>query len=446
MSLTNTFTELSNNIQSVHIEIFKLILMKRLRPVLSPTRFDVKTQYNTSTGRRERVFIPERNNPDPHIEAYYYRLTKKCLGWKGDIIVQTNIKNRIIKQYSPRRIPYVSKQIKERAQISYNKDAFFNSSTRERILNNNNRNIIDIVLQKSALTVVSDLEATYEYVCFVPYKDIRSELKYIGQDIVDQTSAAIDPALSLRLTTGSLRVSLSQLDEILANMSDDVFNNYVEMNRLLNSLDNGKIPALCRLLATLEVISWANLTDAQRCDFINSLGQCFIDKFNSNQLITDLLNEKQSELILTTSYMFTISKLLFFVFGYDLLANPPPISDCSPPVTNNNNNSNCCDTQESCQPEGCANSEALEYVNIFIGFWPSIASFMDARCPPGCSERQVNCGCVIPSYDGTCTIGQMLWRFYDYSYCVFLEEVKKRLIPNSSTLKINKQIQVLAGL
>jgi hypothetical protein len=437
MSLTDTFKDLASKIQTVHTDIIKLVLLKRLRPILRPTKYNIRMNYNIDTGRTERVFIPD--DPDDHIPAYYYRLTKRALGWNGDVVTPVTIKNRIIKQNFPLRRPYTSKQTKPRAQITYAQDSLRNDAVREKLLRDNNKNVLDVILQRSTLQIISNLEDSYEYYTFIPYKDIRPELRYIGQDILSQTQQNIDPGLSLRLTTGRLRVSLSQLDGILDDLTEDQFTNFVKMNKLLNSINKDNIPKLIRLLATLEVTPWNDLTDAQRCDFINTLGQCFIDEFNNNQLITDLLAVKQSELILTTSYMYTVTKLLFFVFGYDLLATPPPISDSSPPLMGSG-------FRTTCVPEGCADPDGLEYVNIFYNFWPSIGAFMDARCPPCCAERTVNCGCVVPSYDGTCSISDMLWRFYDYAYCVFLEDVKKRRVPNAAVLKINRQIQILTDL
>ena len=180
-------------------------------------------------------------------------------------------------------------------------------------------------------TVIANKKASFSYTADVPYSHSFKQLESIGRDIIDQTDPSIEGSNSAKMSTAMLRVKLYSLDKALADLSVDhpcIFEDYIQMLRIINSIPRNKMVWVINLIALLSFQSWENVPPQQQKSYIDALGEDFICAFNSNELVTILLQSDSAEVILTGSYLYSLLKMLFIVFGYSKLV--PIVTDtCS---------------------------------------------------------------------------------------------------------------------
>ncbi len=443
MSIITTFTNIGEKIQLAYNPLIQLVLTKQLLPVLSPTKVDQKTVFNPNTRMNQKIYT--RPDPSNHVPDYYYKLNNKCIGWESDTVSTICFKNRIIKTTPPQRRPTILVQKKRNVQIAYNKSDQLNQTA----ITKGIKSVINIIIGENVKTNITNLKSDNEYNSFIPFKDVFKTLREIGEDILDQSDASINPNISLRLSTGNLRVALTFLENALFNLDECRYQQFVEMNRIINSVDQNNVYILNSFLSVLTYTPWSTLQPNEVAYYTDVFGQDFIDAFNSNQLITDLLTEQRPDLIILNSYMYTLSKLLFVVFGYETLTQIVPIgtlpegpSSTLSTVPSSELTQTC--TDPCTTTDGCCN---FDYIDNFCLFYPTICCFIGKQGPPqGCGCREVDCSTIPPTYDGLTTINTMLWRWYDYSYCQFLVDVYARRVPNVTILKINSKTAYLSNL
>lgn len=435
MSIITTFTDIGEKIQLAYNPLIQLVLTKQLLPVLSPTKVDQKTIFNPNTRMNQTIYT--RPDPSHHVSKYNYKLTNKCIGWENDVISTIWFKNKIIKTTPPQRIPTVLVQKKSNVLIAYNKTDQINQTT----ITKGIKSILNIIIGENVKTNITNLKSSNEYNSFIPYKDVFGTLREIGEDILEQSDTDINPNVSLRMSTGNLRVSLTFLEEALSNLEECRYQQFVEMNRIINSIDQSNVHVLNSFLSVLTYTPWNTLQPNEVLYYTDVFGQEFLDAFNSNQLITDLLMVQRPDLIILNSYMYTLSKLLFIVFGYETLTQIVPVGTLST-VPSTDLNQTC---QDPCnEPNGCCN---FDYIDNFCAFYPTICCFIGKSGPTqGCGCREVDCSTIPANYNELTTINTMLWRWYDYSYCQFLIDVYAKRVPNATILKINSKTAYLSNI
>ena len=176
--------------------------------------------------------------------------------------------------------------------------------------------------------VIANKRAAFSYTSDIPYTHAFKQLEGIGKDIIDQTDPSIVGDDSAKMSTSMLRVKLYNLEQNLAELSIDhpnIYDAYIEMLRIINSVPRSKMVWIINLIAALSYQRWDNLSCSQQKIYLDVLGEDFICAFNSNELITILLQGDASEIILTSAYLYPFSKMLFIVFGYSKLV--PAITD-----------------------------------------------------------------------------------------------------------------------
>ncbi len=118
------------------------------------------------------------------------------------------------------------------------------------------------------------------------------------------------------MSTAMLRVKLFNLEKDLADLSvqhSNIYDAYIDMLHVINSVPRNKVIWIINLVATLSFQSWNSLSESQKKCFTDALGKNFIDEFNKNELITILLQANESKLILTSMYLYPLLKMLFTV-------------------------------------------------------------------------------------------------------------------------------------
>ena len=271
-TVADRMISLSRSIQRVYEKLIKLLLKKSYRPTLDPLH------TNSST-----IHYYQDN-----VNMYTYHPTHHCLGWQGAVLTNFRIEHKHQKRNT--KVSYQLDQVATEFLLKINKLAF---SPKEDPV----RNIQSIIQNK---------KSGYVYQCDVPSAYAFAQLLHIGRDI------NADMAASLRLTLFELE---SQLVYLLSDYPD-IFPAYLEMVQMINCLNRQQIIKLIRLIATLSVIDWQTLDPVKQEFYAKALGTEFVLAFNSNMLVTILLQSGNTELILTCAYLFSLLKMLFIVFGF----------------------------------------------------------------------------------------------------------------------------------
>lgn len=478
----------SQNIQYAFEELFKLLLRKTLRPTLNPLSTNDKTIYNPATGKNEKAYIAY--SPDDNINKYSYLLTADCIGWTGDAITNVKMLAKFIKSTPPERKP-AGPTLTRNSRIRRSRVAYSEREKQYAIQTGrippftSLNNFIEYLTARNLQNLVSNRKGEFAYTSDVPYTDSFKNLESVGDDIINQTDPAIPPNDSARMSTAMLRVKLFNLERTLADLSvnmPDIYCHYIQMVKIINSLDRtDDLPWLIDLVGNLSFQKWDDLSEADRQSYIDNLGQDFIDAFNSNILITLLLQSGNSELIFKGSYLYSLLKMLFCVFGYSRLipiVEYPCQSNCSSNelsahrnqyvgafLRRNSDNdptttdiTNCCydcpeNTQFKCCNE-CADPDPCppvcppvdpciyEHITLFSELYPTIVEIMGGLSFPDACHTIV-CGEVPATYNGLTTIPEFLWRYNDYSYCKYLEYINTKQINNVLSTRVNEKIRVL---
>ncbi|MEM0354069.1 MAG: hypothetical protein QXW79_00670 [Thermoplasmata archaeon] len=438
-----TIELISQSIQSAFGELVKLLIGKTLRPTLNPLGSNVRTIYNTSCGKNGRTLIG--SNPVDNMNKYNYKMTHDSLGWTGDNLANFKVMAKFIKNNAVQRFPSGYSKIRN-TLLSKSPVAFSDKEVRD---NNPNicttsqyKNFLSFLFTKSMTQVIYNRKGSFAYTSDIPYKYSFKQLENIGQDIINNLNSHLKNGFT-KVSTGILHIKLSRLDRDLANFSidnPDIFCSYIEMVRLINSVQRDKMVWIINLIATLSFHLWDDLKPEQKNSYYNALGKNFIEKFNNNKLIKILL-KNDSKLILTSSYMYPLLKMLFIVFGYSRLV-PCVVDRCTEPLDDINVDSECQEKLERfSNKEGLFHkhsfSEPHDFIRRFGELYPTIVGLMGGteEFPP--DDIVVECESIPPNYNDLETLSEYLWRFNDYSYCRYLEYIRSKERTVSLAAKVN---------
>lgn len=447
-TILEMITSLSDNIGETFTELIKLVLRKTIHPTLNPSCYNSRTIYNPSTGKYERGFVGF--DPYDNINKYMYYMVNETLGWNADITAVF----RIIPKTMSRQIV-----------------------ARNRNISLDFKRFSEYIITKNS--VGGPARSNCADICAMTYADSFSQLNAIGEDIINQTDCLIMPNDSAKMSTAMLRAKLYNLERTLVKFLEqypDLYLDYVDMVRLLNSEPSGNTPSIISLIGTLALIDWDNVSPLQQQAYINKLGQSFINDFNSNKLIAVLLKSNLPELILTASYLYSLTKMLYSVFGYDklipnLFNKEDPFADprasCKPEYIQKYNEKNrgafICRSSQNCEeqfvlkvaPNRCDNSYVIdcippsecyyEFIKLYCELYPAITSIMGGyHFPEPC--QNLLC-CDIPAnYYKLYSIPDFLLRFAEYSYCVYLECIELKQVTHALGPRIDGKIRYLKSL
>lgn len=478
-----TMKSISQDIHAAFEDLMKLLLRKSLRPTLNPLGPNARIIYNNAKCRYERGFVG--CNSDDIVNKYSYLMTHDTLGWVGEILSNFKVIAKFIKNSTQSQSALskticpnkctpcstksiISLQRKKRSSCldDCSQPAHFNS-------------FLSFLASKSIPTVIANKIGAFTYTADIIYTDSIKPLESIGADIINQTDNSISASDSAKMSTSMLRVKLYNLDKTLGDFSvahDQIFDAYVDMIRLINSLPRNKTIWIINLIGVLSYQSWRDLNLEQKESYADALGSEFILGFNSNQLVTILLQSGYSELIITSSYIYSLLKMLFIVFGFSKLTpkiiNYPLIKLDNPnklqkhfdyyrgaglrrPGDNIEQDDLFTETEseinesnyETFDPTSMSTSEPVDpaiydYIRGFADLYPTILGLMGGTevFPP---EIEVSCEDIPPSYENLSSLPEYLWRFNDYSYCKYINSINSRQMNNALANKINSKIKYL---
>lgn len=465
--------EISRDIQSTFEELMKLLLRKALPPVLNQLSPNSKVVYNAFKKKYERGFVG--SSPDDTINKYSYVMTHDCLGWVDDSITTFKTLAKFIKNNTPQRFPASHARIRN-ASLETTPIAFSGKDTRfcelkSHLTPGQYKNFLLFLTSNNMHSVITNRRASFSYISDVPYSQAFKQLESIGKDIIDQTDSSIDANDTAKMSTAMLRVKLFSLDKSLGDFAvnyPSVFAAYIEALHIINSVPRSKMNWIINLIALLSFQSWDKLDNKQQQCYINALGENFIIPFNDNELITILLQSGSSELILTTSYLYSLLKMLFSVFGYSKIT--PIISDlCSDSFKvadqekmrrhyekyrgatfrrGDDRNVTCMSEtspkKDHTKPEPePVDPYIYEFIKLFGDLYPTLIGLMGGTetFPP--ENIEIDCNTVPANYHSLDSLPDFLWRFNDFSYCRYIECVSSRQLHNALSSKVNAKVKYL---
>lgn len=518
-TIPDTMKTISRDIQHTFEELLKLLLRKSLRPTLNPLGTNTKIVYNTFRGRYERGFVG--SSPGDNINKYSYIMTHDSLGWNGDVLANFKVLAKFIKNNTLQRFPVSSQCLQsidfsnpERNAKKHNmhkkksRVAFTDKETKN--LNQPSyNNFLNFLTSKTMHNIIANRRASFSYTSDIPYVHTFKNLECIGRDIIDQTDPSISGQDSAKMSTSMLRVKLYNLEQNLANLSVDhpnIYESFIEMLRVINSVSRTKIVWVINLIAALTYQQWQDLPPNQQQSYVDILGSDFINAFNSNELITILLQSNSSEMVLTSSYLYPLMKMLFIVFGYSkiipIISEKCPsklqfISDrfrkhleryrgasfrrgdvhdvaiMSEPYNNDNNNDNN-DMEEyeispfekvrtNIPPENNysdffpmdkykdkykpepepVDQYIYEFIKLFGDLYPTLIGLMGGTEEFPPESIEIGCNDIPPNYDCLVSLPECFWRFNDYSYCRYLEYIGSKQLSKALCAKVNDKVKYL---
>uniref|UniRef100_A0A6C0C950 Uncharacterized protein n=1 Tax=viral metagenome TaxID=1070528 RepID=A0A6C0C950_9ZZZZ len=408
-TIPGTIKKIASDIQYTSGELIKLLLQKSMKPPLYPN-----THINA-------------------IGKYTYYLSNECLGWTDNIITSFKVTPKPIKQHNLNKLPVA---FSPRERIALDEALASND-----YIPTAYRLFTEFVDPQSIMEIIANQKFANTYTCSVLYTDSWKQLTSIGEDIVDQTDPEISMFNTARMSTAKLRVNLFTLERDLRYLADrypEMYFSYISMILLINSVDQSDMEWVIYLIGNLSFISWDQFTPVTQGRFINVLGDDFIDAFLSNELITVLLQAGVGELILTSSYMYSLLKMLYVVFGYNEFIIKAIITPCDIFIDKTN-----CPVLDNMPPNVKGNECIYDFIDIFYDMYPTINELIVGSMDVPLECELVSCATIPPFYFGLESIPQYLWRFGTFSYCAYKDYVASKIKFNSVGTNINNKINLM---
>ncbi|XWV26147.1 hypothetical protein QJ857_gp0932 [Tupanvirus soda lake] len=507
-TIPDTMRIIAKDVQGVFEELVKLLLRKSLRPTLNPLGQNTKIVYNSFKGRYERGLIG--SSPDDNINKYTYTMTNESLGWSDEVLANFKVMAKFIKSNVTQRFPAghakTHNYLKSKARV-----AFSDKEAKQHALNGRTpiltqyKNFLSFLTSRNMQSVITNKNASFTYTSDIPYTHAFKQLESIGKDIADQTDPSICGEDSAKMSTAMLRVKLYNLEQNLANLSvehPNIYDAYVEMLRIINSIPRAKIVWAINLIAALTYQRWEELPQNQQKSYLDVLGEDFILAFNSNELITILLQSNSSEVLLSSAYLYPLLKMLFIVFGYSKLVpvisdkfisiqniqrerlkkhmeryrgatfrrgDPHRVEQPEPTIYDNysdsessthsrayiksSDNSLCAENiSDFCPPDAYKKDIppvdpcVYEFIKLFGDLYPTIIGLMGGteEFPP--ESIEISCNDIPSNYDCLTSVPEYLWRYNDFSYCRYLEYTASKQMSNAINAKINAKAKYLHSM
>jgi len=399
----------------------------------------ISSDIQSTAGELIRLMLKKSIKIINRADNYSYILTNNCIGWTNNAITNFKLFPKFIKNNKTRQKFPVAYSPRERV-------AYESSSRRIEGRELPYENFLEILTAENMQTIVNGNKGALTFHCSVLYTDSWKQLESIGQDILKQ----ICHCNSTKMSTAVLRIKLYTLEQILEHFAlhhPNIFESYLSMVSLINSVHQDNVNWIATLIGNLTFVRWENLSPSYRETFIEHLGREFIERFNSNELITILIQSDSGELIMTSSYIYSLLKMLFIVFGYNgfiphLVAHPCP-GEIPEFLPNNDFVCGGCKSQNyesRCIPDiECT----FKIVNRFQDLYPTINEIMVGTeiLPPQCGK--ILCNRITPNYHNLFSIPDFVWKFTEYSYCIYRDVKDSNLAPVSLFNEINNRVRYL---
>lgn len=459
-TIPERISEISKSIQCAFEELVKLLLRKSINPVLNCKS---NTVFNSFSGKYEKGC-----QTNDTVNKYNYIITNDSIGWMDEMLVNFKIvaKISVHKKICNKKDSCLNRS---KVRVSFSeKEGVYKLITGGNTSASQYKNFISFFSSKSMQNIIANKKGDTVYVTDIPYSCSFKQLESIGKDIIEQTDPIIDDKVVSEMSTAIFRAKLFKLEEELQKLSIEnpqIYDAYIEMIRIINSLPRNNTHWIIKFIATMNYQKWDDLSEKQKIVFIDSLGENFIDSFNSNALITILLQSNLPDLILSSSYLFALLKMLFIVFGYSKLVpiviyqdeelfDPKKYKNSGAFQKRNHSIYLFSDRGPEPEFEGMytkpepdpVDPSIYDFIRLFGELYPTLIGLMGGTefFPP--ENLEVVLGEIPPGYFDLNSIPEYLWRFNDFSYCRYLEIIYSKKISESLDTKVNQKAIELRNL
>ena len=453
-TIPQTMKKISILIDNVFESIIKLMLKKIIGS-------NVLYNKHRNTNTPKNVY---NMKIDEKINCYVYTMSSDSIGWTSDVYLKFSFtsKQKALITNKLKKTPTLLLGTKIKLPIS--------SDDKKHSIPNSKH-----MCNNTVTYIVNNILPANNYNSSTPYYIAMKYLNIIGEEILDQTEPELSGLHSSMMSTANIRAKLYELEIELQKLSverSNIFDSYIEMIRLINSIEQKHMNIVMQLINQIHKSEWHNLDKKTQHNYIKYLGEDFINELISNDLVTILIQSNNINLIIKCSHLFPLLKMLFTIFGYSKLS-PNVIDDISdeqylmqsiyrdrfnvyrgayivrdnsdiydknmyysPPNTENeyDNNmyyspSNINIENEYDMPQNIdpidqniepVNRCIYEYIRSFGELYPTIIGLLGGteNFPP--ESIQIMKDDIPENYRYLTSIPEFLWRFNDYSYCQML--------------------------
>lgn len=438
--IPTAIANITNDIKSLFNELIKLLLLYMI-------------------GNSSSVSICGKSvTTETKIMGYTFNILRDSLGWTNDSYISFTVSSR-----KRTRIAGINTVSGDTVIVGKKTKISFTSVSKS---------------DKSIINIISNSSNANKDDSQLLYDVIYEQLHKIGEDIIEQTDPSLSGYESSQMSTAMLRVQLYNLENSLQRLSEvrpGIFESYIDMIRLINSVSSEHIHIIADLVKNIAIVGWDGLSPETQVFYTRYLGEEFIFEFNSNELITILIQSEHSDLVFTSSYLFPLLKLLFSIFGFSKIA--PNISEepsreeyltnlmmqnrydnmrgayirrgaynDMPPVQQQNE---YYDLPNMIDPNN-PNIEPIkgyvyDFIRMFGELYPTLVGLMGGTefFPPESIEITKND--IPPHYHQLATLPEFLWRFNDYSYCRMMEQIKQNVLARAKTMPTRYKISYVSA-
>jgi hypothetical protein len=342
-------------------QTFDEIITILLKKTVAPYSSPVKNKIIFNAKQQKyNKYTP--TNFSNSVSNYTYKLNNRCLGWSGDTVANLYAEPKVSKNKS--------------------------------VLTTSYDNFISILSGSIQSNSIHNVE--------LKYKNVFSGIEGISTDEIK---------------------SLPELEKLFAELFTYDSANFIDMIKLINSIQKKDIDMLIRFISSVsENGEWDSINEKEI--YQNTFGVKFLNMFFTNTLIMKLIEINMEQLILTSSYVFTLFKVLFIVFGFSKMTPTVAIENSSFEFPQNN-------------------KIIVVSVKLFGELFPHLVSIIGGT--DGYFSYVPNMQ-IKESFEGLTTISEFIWHFYYYSYgtyIIYLSTIKKTTSLNA---KINNKIKYLNAI
>jgi hypothetical protein len=401
-----------------------------------------------------------KNNTGPHdiFNRYKFSPSADSIGWTGESFVHFKLSSKLNNIHEKNN--KCAQPIKRRQN---NMVPFSHRNTRgkcfktPKMIEFTHLQLIESLTKSVNSSEIRQIESNDSK---IKYSEAFKILEKIGEDIINETDPDISAEQTVKMDTSMLRLSLYELEKTISDLSvnnTEIYHDLIDMVKLINSVDRNNQEWLLTFIATTSYQRWEDIDDPSKIYFIDTLGNDFIDTYNRNNLIIILLQSGNSQYIISASYLYPLLKMLFVVFGNSKLI-PHIIREWSiaPPendkyygaklVRQSNYDYGHCQnkTKQINNLAPPTDPRIYDYISLFGELYPTIIGLMGGTemYPPSMSIKPDD---IDPNYTSLNTLAEYLWRFNDYSYCQYEENMDKKNYNKDTKMskKIDSKISYL---
>ena len=403
-TVPQAMNKISDNIRKIATSMIKYIASRTIgkRAHQIPlSRCPNKTSYSKSI--------------EDKINGYIYTISTDSIGWNSDSYINFNFTSKLAAKS-------INCGCGNRGKTKTN-------NTRGSRNNNSKITFIsdgpETLRDSSVAKMILNNRAADNHASTIPYHVALEILTNLGESIIDETDPSLSRCESSSLPTAPIRALLHDLDINLSQLSQqrvNIYRDYIEMVKLVNSVDQKYIGTVQELILNVKEGKIRDTESKLFKVYAKYLGDKYMTDFMSNELINILIQSGNHDLIIQTSHLFSILKMLFTVFGYSKLEpNVVEYVNDEEYICNESEEVKIIHKNGDISP---VNQHIYQYIRMFAELYPTLIGLMGGtdNFPP--EFIQITKSDIPENFMHLSSLPEFLWRYNDYSYCIYLDLIE----------------------